>query len=97
LIAMAGSGMFAAAASGAADRGDRHGMSQTGPVFLRWRPAGTVAPEMERFDDLDTALDAVEARWATLREQAPQILDARRVLLLSTAELQGEFDAPAQE
>jgi hypothetical protein len=68
-------------------------MSQSGPFFLRFRPAGTPAPELERFDDLDAALDAVEARWATLRDQAPQILDARRVLLLSTEELRGEFDA----
>jgi hypothetical protein len=67
-------------------------MSQ-GPVFLRWRPAGSSAAEMERFDDLDTALDAVEARWATLRDQAPAVLDARKVLLLSTDELRGEFDA----
>jgi hypothetical protein len=71
-------------------------MSQTGPVFLRWRPSGAVAPEMERFDDLDAALDAVEARWAALRDQAPQILDARRVLLLSTEQLRGEFDAAPQ-
>lgn len=68
-------------------------MSATGPVFLRWRPAGTPAPEMERFDDLDAALDAVEARWTTLRDQAPQVLDARRVLLLTTEQLRGEFDA----
>jgi hypothetical protein len=68
-------------------------MSQSGPFYLRWRPAGTAAPELERFDDLDAALDAVEARWTTLREEAPQILDARKVLILSTAELQGEFDA----
>ncbi|PWS37889.1 hypothetical protein DFH01_00805 [Falsiroseomonas bella] len=68
-------------------------MSQSGPFYLRWRPAGTAAPELERFDDLDAALDAVEARWASLREQAPQILDGRKVLILSTAELQGEFDA----
>jgi len=72
-------------------------MSQPGPVYLRFRPAGTPAPEIERFDDLDTALDAVEARWATLREQAPQILDARKVLLLSTAELAGEFDAAPED
>jgi hypothetical protein len=70
-------------------------MSQ-GPVFLRWRPSGAPAPEMERFDDLDTALDAVEARWATLRDQAPQVLDGRKVLLLSTDELRGEFDATEQ-
>ncbi len=68
-------------------------MSQSGPFFLRFRPAGTPAPELERFDDLDAALDAVEARWEALRDQAPQILDARRVLLLSTEELRGEFDA----
>ncbi len=68
-------------------------MSQSGPFYLRWRPAGTAAPELERFDDLDAALDVVESRWATLREQAPQILDARKVLILSTAALQGEFDA----
>lgn len=71
-------------------------MSQTSPVYLRWRPEGTPAPEVERFDDLDAALDAVEARWATLRVQAPAILDARKVLLLSTAELAGEFDAPQE-
>jgi hypothetical protein len=71
-------------------------MSQTGPVFLRWRPASMPAPELERFDDLDAALDAVEARWAELRGQAPQILDTRRVLLLSTEELRGEFDGTRQ-
>jgi hypothetical protein len=70
-------------------------MSQ-GPVFLRWRPAGSSAAEMERFDDLDAALDAVEARWATLRDLAPAVLDARKVLLLSTDELRGEFDAAEQ-
>lgn len=69
-------------------------MSGTGPVYLRWRPEGRIAPELERFDDLDAALDAVEARWAELRAQAPQVLDARKVLLLSTEQLQGEFDAP---
>lgn len=68
-------------------------MSGTGPVYLRWRTAGATAPELERFDDLDTALDAVEARWLALRDQAPQILDARRVLLLTTEQLRGEFDA----
>jgi hypothetical protein len=71
-------------------------MSQTGPVFLRWRPANTPAPEMERFEDLDAALDALETRWAELRDQVPQILDARRVLLLSTEELRGEFDGAPQ-
>jgi hypothetical protein len=72
-------------------------MSQTGPVFLRWRPAGASAPAMERFEDLDAALDAVEARWTSLSAQAPQILDARRVLLLSTDQLRGEFDATPQD
>jgi hypothetical protein len=72
-------------------------MSQSGPFYLRWRPSGAPAPELERFDDLDAALDAVEARWATLRDQAPQVLDARRVLLLSTEQLRGEFDAAATE
>lgn len=57
-----------------------------GPVYLRWR-AGRPAPEEEQFPDLDAALDAVEARWETLQHQVPQILDARRVLLVSTAEL----------
>ncbi|WP_372619159.1 hypothetical protein [Falsiroseomonas sp.] len=71
-------------------------MSQTGPVYLRWRPTGAPAPEMERFDDLDAALDAVEQRWESLRDHAPQILDARRVLLLSTEQLRGEFDAAPQ-
>jgi len=61
-------------------------MSVQGPVYLRWR-AARPAPEEERFDTLDAALDSVEARWATLRHQAPQVLDARRILLLSTAEL----------
>jgi hypothetical protein len=79
------------------DKGEQVGMSQSGPVFLRWRPAGAPTPELERFDDLDAALDAVEARWATLRDQAPQVLDARRVLLLSTEELRGEFDAAPTE
>jgi hypothetical protein len=55
---------------------------------LRWR-AGRPAPEEERFETADDALDAVEARWMSLQHQAPQLLDARRVLLLSTAELAG--------
>ena len=71
-------------------------MSQTGPVYLRWRAAGTPAPELERFTDLDAALDAIEARWATLRDQAPQVLDARKVLLLTTEQLRGEFEAAPQ-
>jgi hypothetical protein len=61
-------------------------MTAKGPVYLRWR-AGRPAPDEERFDTLDAALDAVEARWTALQQQAPQILDARRALLLSTAEL----------
>ena len=61
-------------------------MSEQGPVYLRWR-AGRPLPEEERFETLDAALDAVEARWAELQAQAPQLLDARRILLLSTAEL----------
>lgn len=61
-------------------------MTMHGPVFLRWR-AGRPAPEEERFETADDALDAVEARWTSLQHQAPQLLDARRVLLLSTAEL----------
>ena len=67
-------------------------MSVQGPVYLRWR-AGRPRPEEERFDTLDAALDAVEARWAALQHRAPQILDARRVLLLSTAELMGMWEA----
>ncbi|NOG71790.1 hypothetical protein [Roseicella sp. DB1501] len=61
-------------------------MAAEGPVYLRWR-AGRPAPEEERFDTLDAALDAVEARWESLQHQAPQILDTRRLLLLSTSEL----------
>ncbi len=72
-------------------------MSVQGPVYLRWR-AGRPRPEEERFDTLDAALDAVEARWAALQHRAPQILDARRVLLLSTAELTGMWkEAEAAE
>ena len=57
-----------------------------GPVYLRWR-AGRPAPEEERFADLDAALDAVEARWVALKDFSPQILDHRKVLMVSTAEL----------
>jgi hypothetical protein len=62
-------------------------MSTPGPVHLRWRSTGA-APKTESFADLDAALDAVEARWETLQHQAPQILDARRILLISTEQLQ---------
>jgi hypothetical protein len=61
-------------------------MADQGPIYLRWR-AGRPMPEQEQFETLDAALDAAEARWETLQHQAPQILDARRVLVLSTAEL----------
>lgn len=70
---------------------------QTGPVYLRSRTGGP-APLLESFPDLDAALDAVEARWETLQHQVPQILDARRVLLVSTEDLQrmmAEEDEPA--
>jgi hypothetical protein len=66
-------------------------MSPQGPVYLRWR-SGRPRPEEERFDTLDAALDAVEARWAALQHRAPQILDARRILMLSTVELMGMWD-----
>jgi hypothetical protein len=69
-------------------------MSQ-GPFYLRFRVENAPKPEIESFADLDAALDAVEARWATLRDQAPQILDARKVLVLSTD--RGEFDAAPQD
>ena len=62
-------------------------MTNPGPVHLRWRASGA-APETEEFPDLDAALDAVEDRWETLRHQAPQILDARRILLITTEQLQ---------
>ena len=61
-------------------------MADQGPIYLRWR-AGRPMPEQEQFETLDAALDAAEARWETLQHQAAQILDARRVLVLSTAEL----------
>ena len=62
-------------------------MTTPGPVHLRWRSAGA-APETEAFPDLDAALDAVEDRWEELQHQAPQILDARRILLITTEQLQ---------
>lgn len=72
-------------------------MSDAGPVYLRWRSGGP-KPEEERFDTLDAALDAAEARWDGLQHQAPQVLDRRRVLLASTEELRRavgpEADAP---
>jgi len=61
-------------------------MSTQGPVHLRWRATGA-APEIETFADLDAALDAVEERWEELQHQAPQILDARKILLISTDQL----------
>ena len=61
-------------------------MSNPGPVHLRWRASGA-APEIEAFPDLDAALDAVEKRWEELQHQAPQILDARKILLISTDQL----------
>lgn len=61
-------------------------MAVDGPVYLRWR-AGRPAPEEERFETADEALDAVEARWSSLQHHVPQLLDARRILMLSTAEL----------
>lgn len=61
-------------------------MTTQGPVHLRWRSAGA-APETETFPDLDAALDAVEDRWESLQHQAPQILDHRRILLISTEQL----------
>ena len=68
----------------------------TGPVFLRWR-AGGAAPSLESFRTLDEALDAVEARWETLQHQAPQVLDARRVLLISTEDIRKAMEAEEEE
>ncbi len=69
-------------------------MTDTGPVFLRWRPGnGGPAPMVEQFETLDAALDAVEARWQELQHHAPQILDARRVLLISTEDLRKAMEA----
>ncbi|MFN3449263.1 MAG: hypothetical protein ACK44F_11250 [Roseococcus sp.] len=74
-------------------------MSETkGPYHLRFRTGGA-APAIESFATLDEALDAVEARWETLRHQAVQVLDPRKILLFSTAELEemmkGEPEAGA--
>lgn len=76
--------MIAAMISGGSRVTDQQ--TEQSPVYLRWR-AGRPQPEEERFDNLDAALDAVEARWETLQHQVPQILDYRRILMLSTAEL----------
>ena len=62
-------------------------MTTQGPVLLRWRAAGA-APETDDITDLDAARDAGEERWETLQHQAPQILDARRILLITTEQLQ---------
>jgi hypothetical protein len=70
-------------------------MSDAGSVFLRWRTGGP-APAEERFETLDIALDTVEARWEALQHQAPQILDRRRVLLLSTEDLRRMMEAEEQ-
>lgn len=61
-------------------------MAANGPVYLRWR-AGRPAAEEERFASADEALDAVVARWESLQHQAPQLLDARRSLMLTTEEV----------
>lgn len=71
-------------------------MTATSPVILRWW-AGGPAPSEERFENLDAALDAVEERWDSLQDQAPQILDARRVLMISTDDLHKAMDAEEQE
>ncbi|MBX9700506.1 MAG: hypothetical protein K2X74_13790, partial [Acetobacteraceae bacterium] len=65
--------------------------------YLRSRQSGP-APTLESFKTLDDALDAVEARWQALQHQVPQILDARKVLLISTDDLvrmMAEEDEPA--
>jgi hypothetical protein len=69
----------------------------TGPVYLRWREGTAKAPELEQFATLDAALDAVEARWDTLQHQVPQILDARKVLLISTADIETAMSLPEDE
>jgi len=71
-------------------------MSDSGPVYLRWREDRPI-PKEERFETLDDALDAVEARWETLQHQAPQILNARRILVLSTSELASMAEEEAEE
>lgn len=61
-------------------------MAADNSVYLRWRE-GRPAPIEERFATADEALDAVVARWATLQHQSPQLMDGRRRLMLTTAEL----------
>lgn len=68
-----------------------------GPVYLRWREGTAKAPEMEQFATLDEALDAVEARWDALQHQVPQILDARKVLLISTADIEKAMNTPEDD
>jgi hypothetical protein len=67
-------------------------VTDTGPVFLRWRQ-GRPAPTIERFETLDAALDAIEARWEMLQHLAPQILDKRRLLLASTDDIRTMIEA----
>jgi hypothetical protein len=71
-------------------------MTNQGPVHLRWRASGA-APETETFADLDAALDAVEERWEELQHQAPQILDHRRILLISTEQLKAAIIEDGEE
>jgi hypothetical protein len=71
-------------------------MTIQGPVHLRWR-GSRAAPEIETFADLDAALDAVEARWETLQHQAPQILDHRKILLISTEQLKAAMSEDEKE
>lgn len=71
-------------------------MTTQGPVTLRWRSSGA-APQTETFADLDAALDAVEDRWEELQHQAPQILDARRILLITTEQLQAAMVEGGEE
>jgi hypothetical protein len=48
---------------------------------------------LERFETLDAAFEAGEARGPALRRKAPQILDARRVLLLNTEGMRKAIEA----
>ena len=68
-----------------------------GPAYLRWRSGSGAAPEMERFATLDDALDAVEARWETLKDQSPAVLDHRKVLVASTEDLANMMAAEDEE